>query len=285
MKNHESIIKNVPLFTNKKLLITTLSGGLTNVNYKISTGKNIFVARFGPKNPLDLGISQQLGMENYEIAEKLGIGPGPIKFFPKLNLLIVKYIDGKTATPKSIRQKGVISDLGKFFNKLNNGPKLKRNIDLFEQTKNYFLTAKKLKSWFPGNISHFTNSIDKIALILKNKKWIKPSHLDLMIENVIHTKHGVKLIDWEYAGNADLRFDPAMISFKAKFSKAEDRLLLASHNNFTLRELELMKALVGLREAGWALVQLKTSHIKFNYKKQAITHIARFKKIANKLKL
>lgn len=285
MKTHRAIIQQLPLFNGKHLSVTELKGGLTNTNYKIRVGKKTYVARFAPEDAATLGVNKTRELENCEIAEKLGVGPRPVQFFSEHGLLLLEYVQGTVSNAKRIGTRNSIKALASLFRKLHSGPRLKGDIDIFEQTRQYFVTAKNIGAWMPRNSAYLISSINMLEKKLKKKSWIKPAHLDLMIANVVHTKKGLKLIDWEYAGNADCRYDLAMISFKAKFNLAQDRLLLKHYRSpaFTLHQLELMKCVVALREGSWGLVQIKLSNIWHDYKKHAVSHLTRFNKMARRL--
>lgn len=287
MKNYQAVIKSLPLLQGKKFSVEKLKGGLTNMNFKVRAGKKTYVARFAPANSVALGMHKENEVYNCTIAEKLNIGPKPVEFYSKEDLLLVEYISGRVSNLKRVGSKDSIKQLALLFKKLHTGPRFKDTVDLFVQTRQYFVTAEKLGSWMPKNTAYLMQSLERIEKRLKQKSWIRPAHLDLMIANIIHTRKGLKLIDWEYAGNADCRYDLAMISFKAKYNEAQDRLLLKSYGakELDLRQLEFMKCIVALREAGWGLVQIKFSTLKHDYKKHASEHIDRFSEIAKKLLL
>ena len=287
MRNYRAIIKQLPLFRERFIRTEKMKGGLTNTNFKISVGKEIYVARFAPKNESALGISKKSEFRNCAIAERLGIGPKPVGFYVGHSLLLVEYIHGKVSNKTLIKKKSSIIKLARLLKTIHEGPRFKNYVDLFDQARQYFATAKKLGAWMPRNSTYLISSIDTLEKKLKKKSWIKQSHLDLMIANVIHTRRGLKLIDWEYAGNADCRYDLAMISFKANFNLAQDKLLLKHYGSptLTLRQLELMKCIVALREGSWGLVQIKLSKIKHDYKKHATSHFARFSEMTKELSL
>lgn len=264
-----------------------LKGGITNANYKIRIGKKTYVARFAPKDTVLLGVNKTCELENCAIAEGHGIGPKPVQFYPEHNLLLLEYVHGQVSNAKRVGSKKSIQQLASLFKKLHSGPRLKGDIDIFEQTRQYFATAKRLGAWMPKNSAYLISSIDALERKLKKKSWIRPAHLDLMIANVVHTKNGLKLIDWEYSGNADCRYDLAMISFKANFNAAQDKLLLKHYGSpqLSLHQLELMKCVVALREGSWGLVQIKLSKIRHDYKEHAIRHFTRFNAMAKQLSL
>ncbi len=146
--------------------------------------------------------------------------------------------------------------------------------------RNYIERAKKLKSWMPPRVEILLQQLGKVDIRLRKSMKLKPSHLDLMIENLIEAGNDIKLIDWEYSANADFRFDLAMFSFKGGLDKSGDELLIKTYygkNRPELyAELQAMKAVVCFREASWAILQRAISPIQFDYKKYATEHLADF---------
>ena len=287
VENHLAIIKKLPLLKGKRFSVTELKGGITNANYKIRTGKKTCVARFAPKDTAILGVSKTHEVKNCAIAERLGVGPKPVKFYPEHNLLLLEYVSGQVLNKKLIRKKSSIIKLARLLKTIHEGPRFKNYVDLFDQARQYFSTAKRLGARMPGNSAYLISSIDILERKLENKSWFKPTHMDLMITNVVQTKTGLQLIDWEYSANADCRFDVAFLSFKASYTSAQDALLLKSYGSkrFSVPQLELMKCFVALHQAGWYLIETKLSKIKFDYKKYAIMHLNRFNKMAKRLSL
>lgn len=283
--NYEKIIRTLPELRGRILSVQILKGGLTNKNFLIDTDFGRLVARFAPTKSGYLGMNKKYEFNHYEVAASLGIGPKPLKFYPKFGLLIVEYLEGQVLNQATIRSVRMIKKLAELFKKMHKGPKFKDSIDLFDITRKYHQTARGLRSWMPTDTPRYLQNLDQIEKELKNKKWIKPSHLDLMVENVINTRDGIKLIDWEYSANADCRFDLANISFKANFSEQQDKLLLKCYgqSSLTIRQLQLMKCVVALREAGWSWVQIKLSKINFDYKRYGMKHINEFKKLWREL--
>ena len=104
--------------------------------------------------------------------------------------------------------------------------------------------------------------------------------------NVVRSGTTMKLLDWEYGANSDYRFDLAMLSAMGHYTQRHDRLLLREYgrrDQNLYRDLQAMKAVVFFREAAWALLQLSSSKIRFDYKKYAAANLAKFCRTARKL--
>jgi thiamine kinase-like enzyme len=88
------------------------------------------------------------------------------------------------------------------------------------------------------------------------------------------------LVDWEYAGMGDKRFDLGNLSVNNDFDEAtEDRLLSAYHgaqpSDAQRAALKLMRVLSDAREAAWGVVQAEVSELDFDFAGYAREHFAR----------
>ncbi len=85
-----------------------------------------------------------------------------------------------------------------------------------------------------------------------------PCHFDLLPGNIILHGPQVQLIDWEYATNADCRFDLGNLSMMGGFSATQDKYFLDAYGETNSKNpewLSLFKRLVHTRESVWAMHQ------------------------------
>jgi thiamine kinase-like enzyme len=88
------------------------------------------------------------------------------------------------------------------------------------------------------------------------------------------------LVDWEYAGMGDPRFDLGNLSINNDFDAATDeRLLTAYHgqapSDAQRAALALMRLLSDAREAAWAVVQGQVSELDFDFERYGREHFER----------
>ena len=110
----------------------------------------------------------------------------------------------------------------------------------------------------------------------------RPCHNDLLPGNIIRVAGdgGLRIVDWEYAGMGDPRFDLGNLSINNDFDEAaDDRLLSAYHgeapSDRARAALKLMRVLSDAREAGWGVVQATVSALDFDFKGYADEHFER----------
>lgn len=280
---HVGIIESLPL--KKPVLAEPLHGGITNFNYKIHAAHHVWVARFSTPSNYLLGLNRPQEIFNTQIAHNLKLGPKVGAYYPAHHLLILEFIPGTVLSKKHAREKTVIKKIARMLKKLHSSRKrFKGTFNPFDTIRGYLRIVKRKKGWLPKDIEPVMHSLSKIEEKLGPLFTNYPCHLDMMIANVIRTKHGLKLLDWEYSAMSDYRFDLGMFSMKGNFSPKDDHLLLNSYgepsHHHAYEELQSMKAVAAFREASWGLLQNCISHVLHDYKGYANAHFAKFKKIA-----
>ena len=286
MQQHLAILRNLPIWKNRKVKTSPLQGGMTNHNYLVRDGRESHVARFAPDTLKYLKLSRPKEIYNYGIASSLGIGAKVTRYYPGYRLLILEYLPGKVLTPKKASTPSMIKKVAQLLRTLHRGPKLKGNLSSFERIRCYIAFAKRRKISLPKNIDLYLKTLKKIEGKLEADHKTQPCHLDLMLENVLETPSGkIKLLDWEYSGNADYRYDLAMFSIKADLNPEQDRSLikayLGKYDRGLYEAMQIMKAVVYFAEGAYGVIQLVISKKKgVNYRKYAEENIGEFKRIS-----
>jgi thiamine kinase-like enzyme len=88
------------------------------------------------------------------------------------------------------------------------------------------------------------------------------------------------IVDWEYAGMGDPRFDLGNLSINNDFDEAtNDRLLRAYYgdapSDSRRAALRLMRVLSDAREAAWGVVQAQVSELDFDFEGYGREHFER----------
>ena len=107
----------------------------------------------------------------------------------------------------------------------------------------------------------------------------KPCHNDLLPGNIIRAQRDGRLmiVDWEYAGMGDPRFDLGNLAVNNNLDDAaEDRLLTAYHgaapSDSQRAALKLMRVLSDAREGAWGVVQAHVSELDFDFQRYGTDH-------------
>jgi thiamine kinase-like enzyme len=150
--------------------------------------------------------------------------------------------------------------------------------DLLED---YAAIVRRRGGTLPGAYSGAVFAAARIAAALP-VALARPCHNDLLSGNIIRVAGdgGLRLVDWEYAGMGDPRFDLGNLSINNDFDEAtDDRLLEAYYgeppSDHGRAALKLMRVLSDAREAAWGVVQATVSGLDFDFNGYADDHFER----------
>jgi thiamine kinase-like enzyme len=112
----------------------------------------------------------------------------------------------------------------------------------------------------------------------------RPCHNDLLAGNLIRADEDGRtlLVDWEYAGMGDPRFDLGNLSVNNDFDDGTDDRLLATYQGSAASDgqraaLKLMRVMSDAREAAWGVVQGAVSDLDFDFEGYAAEHFQRLR--------
>jgi thiamine kinase-like enzyme len=111
-----------------------------------------------------------------------------------------------------------------------------------------------------------------------------PCHNDLLAGNIIRAQDDgrMMIVDWEYAGMGDPRFDLGNLSVNNAFDEATDERLLKAYygeapSDGVRAALRLMRVLSDAREAAWGVVQAELSELDFDFERYGREHFERLR--------
>jgi len=154
-------------------VLQKLGGGKTNSSWLVETQGNRFVARLN--NPISglLGIDRRKELAVHQAVASIGLAPKYVYLHAPSDTSVFKYLEGRTLSTEELSKK-------------------------IELVKSAFAKEHLLR-W-----QEFTKKMEGFD----SRSW-RPviSHHDLEPENILTTHNGIKIIDWEYAGNGHPDFD------------------------------------------------------------------------------
>ena len=81
-----------------------LSGGITNVNYRVDVDGESFFVRLPGKDSENLGIHRRREYECNMAACEAGVAPSVAAFFEDAGVLVIKYVHGRNVTEEEMHQ-------------------------------------------------------------------------------------------------------------------------------------------------------------------------------------
>jgi len=270
-------IAKVPfLAESKNLKKTPLSGGITNLNFKIDADGKSYVIRLAGAGTEKLGIKRDVEYAANKAAGEMGIAPDVVYFIEPEGYIVTRFINGKRVMPEEIVQP---HNLARVASKIRlfhrHAPELKGEFNVFRRVDNLTKVSKSNNCKFPFDwdwINQKKNEVE--TALLKDPYTPTPCHDDLLNlnwldEDVAGEIGELRLLDWEYAGMGDIFFDLGNFSHHHRLSDDQQRLFLQLYfgevtpKNFA--RLKLMEHMSELHEAMWGTTQTGISKLEEDF--------------------
>lgn len=264
----ESILRSLPIWQGE-ISIEPLSGGLTNLNYRVVDGDRCFAARTGQDDP-DIGILRANELACTRAAALQGIAPAIAYNAP--GVLVCEFInDAAALTPEMIRDPSRLPRIVSAIQEIHaidpGTTDRLQHFSPFEVAHKYLDIADRKGLALPAHCDH--NLANKVHELQNKVRTCTPTftHNDMMPGNFLDTGHRIWVIDWEYSGTGHPLFDLAGLSSNCDFDDKLDQQLTSMYglSDAALAEFRIMKAMAALRESLWAVVQGAQSAISFDY--------------------
>ena len=234
----EQAIARVPFLAKSKNLVTApLTGGITNLNYKIDADGKSYVLRITGANTDKLGIRRDVEHQANLAAGLLGIAPEVLYYIEPEGYLVTRFIKARRMPPEVITQPDnivrVVRKLRLFHVR---GPELGGEFNVFRRIE--MLTGvshDRTDCKFPFDFDWIMQKVGEVEeALLEDPYMPTPCHDDLLnlnwLEEDVPGEIGeIRLLDWEYAGMGDIFFDLANFSHHHRLNDEQVRLLLQEY--------------------------------------------------------
>jgi thiamine kinase-like enzyme len=255
-----------------------LTGGITNRNFRATFGDAEYVIRRPGKDTDLLGIDREAERLATETAAGLGIAPAVATMLDEC--LVTEFIDCRPVSRVELAA-GVV-EIARALRSFHESPVL---------LPTSFRVGQLLEDYAAIVTGHGGSLPDGYALAVAAAGRIeralpladaRPCHNDLLAGNFIRSLGDgrMMLVDWEYAGMGDPRFDLGNLSINSGFDEAADERLLRAYHGRGPSEgergaLKLMRALSDAREGAWGVVQGEISELDFDFAGYGEEHFER----------
>lgn len=271
------------------IAIERLSGGMTNVNYRVREHDAQYVVRCY-EDLQHLGIDRRSERVCQEAAFRAGIAPEVVH--SSNGMLVSRYIDAPALSAEEVRNEQLLSRLAARLRQLHGaGHELVGEMLYFcpfQTVRTYAATARRLNAKLPAGLDASLEDAARLSLEIGP---FHPTlcHNDLLAPNIIDDGQTLWLVDWEYAGMGNPAFDLASVSSNSQLDDELEAAFLqeyAGANDERLRrEVEILKSVSLLREALWAVIQSVKSNIDFDYEQYAAKNLTAYREARRKLEI
>jgi thiamine kinase-like enzyme len=269
----DQAIARVPFLAAAKDVKTTpLTGGITNLNYRIDAGGKSYVLRITGADTEKLGIRRDVEYAANLAAGRLGIAPEVLYFIEPEGYLLTRFVNAKRLPPEEITKPDnilrVVRKLRLFHKR---GPELKSEFNVFRRVEMLTAVSKQNNCKFPYDFDWLMQTMRGVEAALLTDPYVPtPCHDDLLnlnwLDEEVPGEIGeIRLLDWEYAGMGDFFFDLANFSHHHRLNDDQVRLLLQEYfgevTPKNLARLKLMWPMSEMHEAMWGTTQTGISKL------------------------
>ncbi|MBK8780456.1 MAG: phosphotransferase family protein [Anaerolineales bacterium] len=285
----DKAIAKVPfLKDSKNIKKTPLSGGITNLNFKIDADGRSYVIRLAGEGTDQLGIKRDVEYAANYAAGQLGIAPEVVYFIEPEGYIVTRFITGKRIMPEDIVKPDYLARVAKKLRLFHrNAPKLKGEFNVFRRVEMLTKVSKSNNAKFPHDWDFIMKKMREAEKALLKDPYIPtPTHNDLLNLNWLDEEVAgdigeIRLLDWEYAGMGDIFFDLGNFSHHHRLNEEQvDTFLYEYFGEVTDKQyarLRIMWPMSELHEAMWGTTQTGISKLEEDFQGYADLWFGRFR--------
>jgi|SRR5687768_13949808 len=266
----QEVVTKIPDWKNKPVLISPLSGGLTNSNYKVEVDGTPYFVRVPGESTELLAVNRDNEYHNSKAAHEAGVGPKVLYHLPEYNVMVLEFLNGKTMSKDSLNEPGMPTRIAQAIKKLNAGPRFLMDFNMFRLTEFYLQICQERDIKIPDGY------LDRMSIVVQIENAMSvnplptvPCNNDLLAENYIDDGEQLWLIDYEYSGNNDPTFELGNTCQEMQFNDHQINELCAAYfGEATKDKIARMKLNMIMSDVGWGLwaaIQAKISTIDFDF--------------------
>jgi thiamine kinase-like enzyme len=265
----EALFDRVPSLAGRQS-VTELPGGLTNRNFKITTGNGCYVARVANQGSELLAINREHEYRNSVRAAAAGAGAPVIEYRPEAGVLVIGFIDGRTLSNADVAGPGMLARIAQSCRRLHAAARFDGDFDMFAIQRRYRSVVGDRGITIPAGYDQLAPAFEAMrrALAVRAEGTV-PCNNDLLAANFIDDGSRIWLIDYEYSGNNDPCFELGNIAAECQLSRDALAELVTGYYGRPRRSRIARAQLLGLAgKYGWTLwgaIQAAVSPLDFDF--------------------
>lgn len=261
--------RNLPCFANPAD-IQPLSGGITNVNLRVTDGDRRYVVRLGEDIP-EHGVLRWNELALSRAAEAAGISPAVHYHAP--GVLVLDFIEARTFTADMARDAANVPRIVDLLKHMHHalGPHLTSPVLTFWPFQVNRMYATRLRADGSRHVADLPGLMSRLNTLEEatGAVTLVVGHNDLLAANVLDDGTRLWLIDWEYGGFNTPLFDLAGLAGNNGFSETQEQDMLERYFNAPAsthwRAYQAMKCTSLMRETLWSMTSEIHSNLDFDY--------------------
>jgi thiamine kinase-like enzyme len=250
--------------------VEELAGGLTNVNYKVTSPAGCFVVRLSGKDTGLLAIDRENEAHNTRAAAETGVGAPFVAALPEHDALVLEFLEGEVMSSEKLRRGDRLESIADACRRLHGARRFLHDFDMFEIQRGYLAIVRERGFRLPDSYLDYEPQVRALEQAMRvREEPTVPCNNDLLAENFIEVDGAMRLIDYEYSGNNDPCFELGNIWSESNLSLDQLEELIAHYYGEPRRNKVARARLWGLMSKyGWTLwgsIQDGISDIDFDF--------------------
>lgn len=226
----------VPGWDPRHCRIRKLGGGLTNRVYLVQSGKRECVLRLD-STIAGIAPDRRRELEIIGRAGEAGIAPAILYADVDAGILITEYLRGRVWQDRDLQSNDNLDMLAGLLRRVHALPPCGKRFDLERYAQNYMKSIAARPE-----VGTFASYCMRIVQKRSSRDTVACCHNDVVASNVIESD-GLRLIDWEYAGDNDPLFDLASLIGYHDLDRHRQQALLGAYAG--ANDTELAERLAG----------------------------------------
>jgi thiamine kinase-like enzyme len=266
----EQVVERAAIFRGKRVQVSDLSGGLTNVNHLVEADGTRYVVRIPGRSTDLLAVDRENERHNAQAASTTGVSPRILEYLDEWRVMVLEFVEGQTMTGPALCSPDQARRIAASLRRLHAGPRFLRDFDMFRLTEFYLGVCDEHRVTIPEG---FRDRLAQVAEIERafaaNRVDTVPCHNDLLAENYIDDGRQLWIIDFEYSGNNDPCFELGDTAQECGFDQTlREELCEAYFGRAREDRLARMNLQALMADVGWTLwaaIQAKISTIDHDF--------------------
>ena len=238
-------------------------GGLTNLVFRIDTGKDRYVLRI-PGKGTEQYIDRKVEIHNARVAARANVSAEVVFADTETGVMLSRHIDGiVTMTPEAFKHRHrAAARAGKALKQMHSwGESFQFRFELFAMIDEYLGLLEQRKAELPEGYADVVKAAQPVRETLRcNPVKLAPCHCDPLCENFLDSGRRMWIVDWEYSGMNDPLWDLGDLSVEAGFTPAQDMELMRAYcgdepSRSVIGRMVIYKAMCDLLWTLWGLIQ------------------------------
>jgi thiamine kinase-like enzyme len=265
-----------------RVSIAPLSGGMTNLNFRVVDDDETYVVRLGEDDPVHL-ISRANEIASCNAAYRVGVSPELVYHEP--GAMVVRFVEGRVFEEADVRDQANLHRIVELLRTFH------RNMPVqFDGVPVMFWVFQVLRHYrnliAAGDSAHHAR-LDQLARIASELETavgpveIVFGHNDLLPANFIDDGERIWLIDFDYAGFNSPLFDLSNLASNNALDADQETEMLtlyfgAAPEASMLAGYQAMKCASLLRETMWSMVSELYSRVEMDFADYTAKNLERF---------